>query len=159
MHPNFAIANIATYHIYTSPSKHEREREGVGLQYVLSLSTDRRTSYTTTANISLGFILHNQQIFIELCIELIEQLYYNLNIQIHTTGGGLESQMFDAKEEFNRIRYSEKLTAKNRLLQKKANESQCGESYRYKFNMKFVLCLKSSNNYDTLTLLCTLILS
>lgn len=66
-------------------------------------STDRQTSYTTTANISLGFILHNQQIFIELCIELIEQLYCNLNIQIQMTGGGLESQMFDAKKEYNRI--------------------------------------------------------
>lgn len=88
MYPNFAIANSATYHIYTSPSKHERERERrCTVQYALSLSTDRQTSYTTTANISLDFILHNQQIFIELCIELFEQLYCNLNIQIHTTGG------------------------------------------------------------------------
>lgn len=34
--------------------------------------------------------------------------------------------MYDAKEEFNLIRYSEKLTAKSRLLQTKANVVRCG---------------------------------
>lgn len=48
--------------IYTRHQANMREREKerrCTVQYALSLSTDRRTSYTTTANISLGFILHN----------------------------------------------------------------------------------------------------
>lgn len=46
--------------IYTRHQANMRERERrCTVQYALSLSTDRQTSYTTMANISLGFILHN----------------------------------------------------------------------------------------------------